>query len=484
MDKSGDDRAVTIELPPGTETITPSTANLIADLTSPGLITIDGHNRVLKLDDPGAFTVGEGVTLTLRNITLMGNNNNTSPLIEVQARGKLVLEAGVTLTGNKTTYGVSGGVWVNGGELVMNDGAVIKRMEILSDYYFSSDVKAGGVLISNHGRFIMYGGTIGGEDSDDGNIISFSGYNNISSGGVCVLNGSFDMYNGIIQSNRNFGSGGGGVAVYTGIVFTMYGGAIKENKVMSGGGGVYNGGTFIMADGIIKENIVESMESSSSGGGVYNSGTFIMNGMDIVIEGNTVNSEIYVGGGVCNAGTFIMNAGTIKRNRTLLTLPNYSAKGMAGGGVYNHNGTFTMNGGTIGGNPGDANTAANGANGVYASRFTMSGGIITGNTAVGTNNYGVLSGDFTMMGPAQVTQDNPVLLSGAVTIGGDLDNSPAANIIYSNPNSIPASGTKLLKASSSALITENYHKFLYNGVPNLINSNPINEGAVWYGVYK
>jgi hypothetical protein len=239
-----------------------------------------------------------------------------------------------------------------------------------------------------------------------------------------------------------------------------------------------------MDDGIIKENIVESITSSSSGGGVYNSGIFIMNGMDIVIEDNTVNSEIYVGGGIGNSGTFIMNAGTIKRNKTLLTLPNHAPKGMAGGGIYN-GGTFTMNGGTIGGNPSDANTAANGANGVYGSSgFTMSGGIITGNTAAGTNNYGVYiwGGSFTMTESAQVTQDNVVFLRSASTIAidGALANSPTANIV--RDSSSP--GTKLLKASSSALFTENYNKFLYNGAPDHINSSPVIEGGFWYGVYQ
>jgi hypothetical protein len=164
-----------------------------------------------------------------------------------------------------------------------------------------------------------------------------------------------------------------------------------------------------------------------------------------------------------------------------------------------------MTGGTIGGNaPDDANTAAAGganANGVCVviGTFTMSGGIITGNTALGTNDYGVSvvrnmsDGFFTMTGDALVTQENAVFLKPhgskpyitTLIIGGALVNSPAANIIYGDPITLPASGTELLQASTSALITENYNKFLYNGVPDLIDDNPEYYSAtIWYGVFK
>jgi hypothetical protein len=538
MDKSGDDRAVTIELPPGTETITPNSANLIADLTSPSHVTIDGHNRVLKVDDPGTLlTVGEGVTLTLRNITLIGNDDNISPLVEVQSRGRVVLGDGVTLTDNKTA-GVSGGVWVNGGELVMNDGVVIKRMEILSNNS-SSGIKAGGVLISNGGRFNMYGGTIGGENTIDGNkapLFSSSGSVNIQgSGGVSVLDGSFDMYGGIIQSNSAGNYSFGGVGVFQEGDFTMYRGTIKKNTggssggvgVSSGtftmngteaviegnigqedtsGGGVWNRGTFVMYAGIIQDNTVSGQ---GSGGGVNDYGTFTMH--DGTIQKNTANGE-RSGGGVFAGGTFIMKGGTIKKNRALGTWIFYQQE--SGGGVL-VDGVFTMSGGIIGGGypATDANTAGSVGSGASANGLcvrlgmvTMSGGIITGNTAVGTNNYGVSvvrnisSGTFTMTGAALVTQDNFVFLLPnpynsnkpriAITIGGALDNSPAANIIYENPNTPPNSGIPLLDAGSAELISENYDKFLYNGVPDLIDITPVLEptpvygGTIWYGVYQ
>jgi hypothetical protein len=515
MDRSGDHRSVTIELSAGTERITPNSVNLIADFTSPGRLTIDGRRRVLKLDDPGTLlTVGEGVTLTLRNITLMGNNDNTGPLVEVQSRGRLILGEGVTITDNKTA-GVSGGVWVNGGELVMNDGAVIKKMELLFNNYASGEFKGGGVFVSNRGRFIMYEGTIGGENSSDGNMMFPSSGSGTTggSGGVSVLDGSFDMYGGIIQFNSadigDYNHCFGGVGVFAGGSFTMYGGTIKENMALGGGvgvlyggsftmngaeavigyntgqggGGVHNSGTFTLYAGSIKENMAAG---GNSGGGVYNNGTFTMHGG--TIEKNTAAGE-HSGGGVRNGGTFTMhNGAVIKGNKALSTVIDYQRE--SGGGVMN-GGTFDMYGGTIGGeNQGDANTVAvsSGANAngvcVCLGTFTMSGGIIKGNTAAGTNNYGVSvirnvsNGAFIITGQAVVRQENRVFLSPCpfnnyktvITIGGGLDNSAAANIIYADPASAPAPGTALLTASSSGLIAENYDKFLYNGAPDKIDS--------------
>jgi hypothetical protein len=524
MDKSGDSRSVTIDLLPGNEIVTPNHVNLIADLTSPGRLTIDGHHRVLELDDQGTLlTVGDGVTLTLRNITLRGINDNTDHLIEIQSRGRLILGEGVTLTDNKTS-GDAGGICVRGGELVMNDGVVIKKMEAFVTA-LSSGTKGGGVLISNKGRFVMHGGIIGGENASDGNVYSgTSYYGGQGSGGVSVLDGSFDMYNGIIQSNTASTSYGG-VGVFQGGTFTMYRGTIKNNTakgsgvgISSGGaftmngaeaiiedntgqgngsgGGVLNGGTFTMYAGTIQGN---KTIGESSGGGVYNGGTFTMYAGG-TIQGNTATQE-YSGGGVYSGGNFIMDGGTIKGNSALGTSSSY--QGESAGGVL-AGGTFNMSGGIIGGvAPGDANTTAAlggaSANGVCVrlGTFTMSGGIIMGNTANTTNNYGVSvvrnvsHGTFTIMGSAVITPENKVFLAfytaprrTIITIGGILDHSPAANIIFEDPDSPPSAGTMLLKADSSALITENYDKFLYNGVANHINSSPVNEDGFWYGVYQ
>jgi hypothetical protein len=506
MERSDDDRAVTIDLPPGTETVIPDSVNLVGELNSPANVTIDGHGRVLQVLSPGTLlTVSENVTLTLRDLTLQvhlpNDSVNNAPLVTVRPRGRLILD-GVTLADNPTT-GNTGGVWVNGGALVMNQGSAIKKMTV-TIIPSNNNNKAGAVVIDNNGRFTMHGGVIGG-DAADGNTVSGC---DASGGGVLVLDGVFDMYGGTIGGNT--AKSGGGVAVLTGGTFNQYGGTIKENRAESGGGGgvkvgksnvMDKGGIFIMNGdaAVIEGNSVED-GGGGGGGGVNNLGTFLMSAG--TIKENTVGGG---GGGVRNSGTFDMYGGTIKRN----TAASGGNATLRAGGVYNgSSGIFNMYGGTIGGGPGDANiaTGIDGnciANGVVVdfSRFIMSGGIITGNTdALAVNDYGVWvhalqwvgeSADvenFTMSGSAQITADNKVFLySGSpdsnksISIGGNLSAPYAANITMKNS---PTGTTRLLRASSEDLIMANYDKFLYDGAPEHINSTPVQDGGLWYGTYK
>jgi hypothetical protein len=409
------DNSVTIDLSGGEEEVEPGSVILEVGKNSPAKVIINGRGRVLKIPAQGTLlTVGGGVTLTLRNVTLLGTSGNNAPLVRVQG-GKLILGDGAILTGNEST-GDAGGVWVNGGELVLYNGAVIKGMKA---------ARGGGVLIDTNGQFTMGGGIIGGEPASDGNRAS--GVN--GGGGVLVADGIFDMLGGSIQSNTaEAGGSGGGVGILAGGTFNLHNGTIKSNSA-----------------------------------------------------GNTVPGSGAESGG----GVFLM-------------------------GNYNAWGTFNMHGGTIGGdNPADdANTAIIGGNGVCSieGEFIMSGGIIQGNVAPGTDSYGVYAHDpnnpddyyyyynyrayipFTMTGSAQVDSGNKVFLSSyaAVTIGGGLSAEPAADIIRNDISS----GTKLLRAGSSALITENYDKFLYNGLSDLIDSTAISvrspHGVVlcWFGTYK
>jgi hypothetical protein len=249
------DNSITLDLPGGDEEVTPSV--LSPGDTSPAKVVINGHGRVLQLKTSGTLlTVGMGVTLTLRNITLKGPDDNDvplgndGPLVKVNRGGKLILGEQAILTGN-TSAGDVGGVWVNGGELVLNNGAKIKQMEAL---------QAGGVLINNNGKLTMNGGTI-----EENTASGTSG-----GGGVLVaLTGTFDMAGGSIQSNHTEGANsGGGVLVVVrnatySSTFTMVAGSIQSNHAegADSGGGVYTGGgsydgepNFSIHGGTIKDN--------------------------------------------------------------------------------------------------------------------------------------------------------------------------------------------------------------------------------------
>ncbi|MDR2783067.1 MAG: hypothetical protein LBB48_04390, partial [Treponema sp.] len=133
---------------------------------------------------------------------------------------------------------------------------------------------------------------------------------------------------------------GGGVFVDGGGAFTIEGGTITGNTASYRGGGVYvRNGAFAMQGGIITGN------TASSGGGVYvlEDGVFTLK--DGTITGNTASSDDDpgYGGGVSVGydGAFTMQGGEESRNTASTT----------GGGVNVQYGAFTLEGGTVTGNP-------------------------------------------------------------------------------------------------------------------------------------
>jgi hypothetical protein len=390
-ERSAASSQVFVELLAGSETVNYS-VTLMPYNTSPANVVIDGRGRILTKISPGSFiTVMAGVTLTLQNITLQGYTNNDAPLITVQTGGTLILGNGAVLTGNDTSSDV-GGIWVNGGALIMYNGSAIKKM---------AAPRAGGVLIENGGSFLLSGGTIGGTDPNDGNRAASSG-----GGGVLVSNGFFDMYDGTIQSNTaEAQDSGGGVAV-TSLSgnFTHHGGTITKNIAQepNSGGGVYTHEAHLTIKGtaVIADN---TSEADFSSGGVYRDyGGFIIEGG--TIRGNT-SKGVSSSGGVYSMGHFEMFDGRI--------MENIAEGASSGGGVYSDQanfsgGTITKNiarepdsGGGICVNGGIEITGAsitdnraekaNSGGGIYAGdvmQISLRSGTIQGNTALGPASAG------------------------------------------------------------------------------------------------
>ena len=135
------------------------------------------------------------------------------------------------------------------------------------------------------GTFIMYGGTISGN-----NCVYEEG------GGVYV-DGTFIMYGGTIKENKSTshnGSGGVGANCRT---FAMYGGTISGNESVNGlGGGISlnmlnSGGRAIISGGAITNN-----KAADMGGGVHiANGTLTLSG-NTTITGNTCGADSHGGG--------------------------------------------------------------------------------------------------------------------------------------------------------------------------------------------
>lgn len=321
------------------------------------------------------FTVKDGGTLTISNLTLDGNRKQT--LIQVEKGGTLILEEGAVL---KNCYSSA---ICNEGTLIMNGGSITGNDMQQKNQYSGN----GGVFNGVGATFTMNGGSI----TKNGRIPPYEGASTHETyskegyaGGVTNL-GTFTMFGGEIRGNGCYSNtkvkGAGGVNNLG--TFTLKGdGIIAENSttIARDVGGVYNskGATFTLAENAeISGNVAQQ-----SGGGVYNDGTFIMDGGTI-----TGHKVTQFGGGVYNSvdGTFEMKSGLITKNEAMgesTTALNSST----GGGVFN-SGTFKMHGGVI-----SYNTAAKGggiqsgidpnfSDGQAKATFTMDGGRIEYNTA-------------------------------------------------------------------------------------------------------
>jgi hypothetical protein len=207
---------LTVELSPGTEVVNlNNTADIGTGLAlnstnSPAEVTIDGKGRTVQLGSTNGalLTVGTGVTLTLKNITLTGKSGNSSQLVSVSG-GTLILDTGAVITGNARSGNVNGGgIVLSAGEMVMNAGAAVTNN--------STPWNSGGVHVDG-GTFTMNGGVISGNSAK-------------YSGAIRIGGGAFIMYGGEITGNLRYpitGADCAGIRMNGG-TFTMLGGGTAE----------------------------------------------------------------------------------------------------------------------------------------------------------------------------------------------------------------------------------------------------------------
>lgn len=138
------------------------------------------------------------------------------------------------------------------------------------------------------GTFIMYGGTISGNNCVYG-----------AGGGGVYVDGTFIMYGGTIKENKSTSHNGGGGVEADCRTFAMYGGTISGNESMNGlGGGISlnmgyspSGVKAIISGGAITNN-----KAADMGGGVHiANGTLTLSG-NTTITGNTCGADSHGGG--------------------------------------------------------------------------------------------------------------------------------------------------------------------------------------------
>ena len=150
--------------------------------------------------------------------------------------------------------------------------------------------------------------------------------------------GSLILESGTISDKTANASFGGGVYIGNDCPFTMNGGAIENNKVISNsGGGVYVGSsTFIMTGGNITGNTV-----TENGGGVNigSYGTFTMSGG--TIKGNTATQN---GGGVYVSETSDFTLGSSSATASFPVVSGNTKTGSSPNNIYldNHTQLFKV----------------------------------------------------------------------------------------------------------------------------------------------
>ena len=383
------------------------------------------------------FDVEKGGKLTLENITIDGQSQNTAyqnskPLIYVTDDGTLTLENKAVLQKNHANLEGSA-IQAKGSSLViMKEGATIQDNE--------DAFNGGGIFLGKGVTFEMQGGTIqrnkapkgGGIDAQgqitmkDGtiqnNTASFGGGIKLNgSGGSLVMSGGSITGNHAEASSSSSDSGdGGGVYVYSSATLTLNGGNIAKNNADRYGGGVcvhYSTTLTLNTGATIGNNT-----ANTSGGGIASWGTVNINGGTI-----TNNTSSKNGGGIFNQGQVTMTAGQISGNQSTNGSGGGIASGkpvninggkitnntsfMSGGGIYNEN-KVTMTAGEI-----SDNHATKGyGGGIYnLSMLLMSGGNVTGNTA-NSKGGGIYQGNY-----FQVSGET-VQITGNTVNGGNASN--------------------------------------------------------------
>jgi len=415
------------------------------NVSGPGssTLTVNGNNAAGTI-----FTVNAGVTSTISGLTITGGNGGNGGGIYNQ--GDLTLND-IVLNHNRTA-GKGGGIYndsaaqlslqtvtigtagnpntaTQGGGGLYNSGSVTIRNSVIVGnaaggggggiYNFEGTIQAfddteinhnsdnglrGGGVYNNQGKFQMYGGYIPDNQetkSDGGGVYNYFGTMTLTGvsvvgnraigygGGIYTYNGSLTLTHNVFigssaNMDRNFAHRGGGMYV-NGSVVNMTGGAITNNTAttpttgggagaLSGGGGLYvNAGSLTLTHVSITHN-----GSMTNGGGVYvRSGN-----LKLINNIISYNGDGGFGGGMLiKGGTVTVSGGTIQNNQ--------ATKG-AGGGIYNYQGSLTLNSYAIDGNIFPVQIIGN-----YAS--SNGGGMFLANGSNTTFNDATVSGNATAL---------------------------------------------------------------------------------------
>ncbi len=319
--------------------------------------------------------------------------------------------------------------------LTLTDCNTEEKQGTISFTYYQHKAK-NAIRLSGDAIFNLYGGT----------IKDFKSY------AIYVINGTFNMYGGILTNNTNSnagpavtcwgssdsdsptfnmyggkitdnhtdssaGSSGGGVYIAKNATFTMTGGEITNNSAYQDGGGLCitkEARLYSISNATITDNIAGA---NGLGGGIYAS-------IDGTISNSTIsNNQAKSGGGIYSSRVLTIDNSEICNNKTFA---DGSTKGditdALGGGIYSNN-SLTISNTTISGNTATGKDIRKGnGGGIYANSTTTfnDGTIIQNNTAS------------TAAGGVYRSVSKPLSIAGKIKITDNTASSATSNLYFSS----------------------------------------------------
>ena len=323
-------------------------------------IILDGASEVagsVTNADGGIVRVEGAVRLTVNSSATLQNSETTGN------GGAIYLSTGASLTMNGTIINCAaaagGGVYADAGFTTIASTGTISGCE-------ATDGNGGAIYASTGTSVNLNAGT-----SLTGNMAASDGGAVYSEANV-VLRGTVGG-TGTNEGNTAAGSGGG-IAMGSGTVFTMYAGSSISGNQAVDGGGLATQSTARIAGGNLAAN-----SASEMGGAVFatENAVVTVSGTSAFTE-NTAGSQ---GGAVYDGGSLAMTGGSMTAN----------SADASGGAVYVADGkTFTMSNGSIRENKSAAGAVSTGESSV----LVFSGNaVISGNTDLdGTDPMNVFLG--------------------------------------------------------------------------------------------
>lgn len=185
------------------------------------------------------------------------------------------------------------------------------------------------ILTVDGGNLTLRTTTIANGDAAGSAIMSGAG------GGILVTgNGTLTVDCSVIRDNT--AAFGGGISVFSGSQAKVSESVVRENSSTQNGGGLVNDGTLTVRSSQISKNT-----AGGAGGGIASIGTLT------ITTSNLVDNTAQTGGGIANG------APTVPGGTTTVSFSNISqnqADDNNPGGIYNNNGTVTLQATVVAGN--------------------------------------------------------------------------------------------------------------------------------------